>query len=79
MQSGLGICYLFEYLPIYCAYLVVLFQLPQIFISYQVYLHLLVDMHIKSALNIIFLSNHNINKSSFSLCFWASDPLIENF
>ena len=30
-------------------------------------------------LNILFLSNHNINKSSSGLCFWASDALIERF
>ena len=29
-----------------------------------------------SKLDILFLSNHNIHKSLFSLCFWASDPLI---
>ena len=32
-----------------------------------------------SALNILFLSNHNIHKSLFGLCFWASDSLIERF
>ena len=30
-------------------------------------------------LNILFLSNHNIHKSWFGLCFWASDTLIERF
>ena len=30
-------------------------------------------------LDIFFSSNHNINKSSFSLCFWASGPLINRF
>ena len=30
-------------------------------------------------LDILFSSNHNIHKSSFGLCFWASDPLIERF
>ena len=30
-------------------------------------------------LDILFSSNHNIHKSSFGLCFWASDPLIEIF
>ena len=25
----------------------------------------------------IFMSNHNIHKSLYGLCFWASDPLIE--
>ena len=30
-------------------------------------------------LDILFLSNHNIHKSSRGLCFWASDPLIERF
>ena len=30
-----------------------------------------------STLDILFLSNHNIHKSSLCLCFWASDPLIE--
>ena len=28
---------------------------------------------------ILFLSNHNIHKSSCGLCFWASDPLIDRF
>ena len=26
-----------------------------------------------------FLSNRNIHKSSYDLCFWASDPLIDRF
>ena len=30
-------------------------------------------------LDILFSSNHNIHKSSCGLCFWDSDPLIENF
>ena len=30
-------------------------------------------------LDLLFPSNHNIHKSSHGLCFWASDPLIENF
>ena len=30
-------------------------------------------------LDILFSSNPNIHKSSYGLCFWASDPLIENF
>ena len=30
-------------------------------------------------LDILFLSNHNIHKSSLGLCFWASEPLIERF
>ena len=29
--------------------------------------------------DIFFSSNHNIHKSSFSLCLWTSDPLIERF
>ena len=29
--------------------------------------------------DIHFSSNHNIHKSSYGLCFWASDPLIEYF
>ena len=37
---------------------------------------LLIHMY---TLDILFLSNHNINKSSCHLCFWASDPLIERF
>ena len=32
-----------------------------------------------SALDILFSSNHNIYKSLFGLCFWASDPLIERY
>ena len=27
----------------------------------------------------LFLSNHNIHKSSHGLCFWASDTLIDRF
>ena len=30
-----------------------------------------------SALDILFPSNHNIHKSSYGLCLWASDPLID--
>ena len=30
-------------------------------------------------LDVLFLSNHKIHKSSCGLCFWASDPLIERF
>ena len=30
-------------------------------------------------LDILFPSNHNIHKSSHSLCFWATDPLIDKF
>ena len=30
-------------------------------------------------LDILFLSNHNIHKSSYGLCFRASDPLIDTF
>ena len=28
-------------------------------------------------LDVLFSSNHNIHKSWYGLCFWASDPLIE--
>ena len=30
-------------------------------------------------LDILFPSNHNIHKSSYGLCFWASGPLIDRF
>ena len=30
-------------------------------------------------LNILYSSNHNIHNSSYSLRFWASDPLIDRF
>ena len=30
-----------------------------------------------SYLDILFPSNHNIHKSSYALCFWTSDPLID--
>ena len=30
-------------------------------------------------LDILFSSNHNIHKSLYDLCFWASDPLIKRF
>ena len=30
-------------------------------------------------LDIFFSSNHNIHKSLSSLCFWASDPLIDRY
>ena len=26
-----------------------------------------------------FLSNHNVHKSLYGLCFWALDPLIDRF
>ena len=29
--------------------------------------------------DILFSSNHNIHKSSYDLCSWASDPLIDRF
>ena len=32
-----------------------------------------------SAVDILFLSNHNIHKSLHGLYFWASDPLIDRF
>ena len=35
--------------------------------------------YICSTLDILFSSNHNIHKSLRSLCFWASDPLIDRF
>ena len=28
-------------------------------------------------LDILFLSNHNIHKSSYGICFWASEPFID--
>ena len=31
------------------------------------------------SLDILFLSNHNFHKSSYGLCFWAPDPLIDRF
>ena len=34
---------------------------------------------IPSPVDILFPSNHNIHKSSYDLCFWASDPLLERF
>ena len=30
-------------------------------------------------LDILFSSNHNVHKSSWDVCFWASDTLIEGF
>ena len=30
------------------------------------------------SLDILFSSNHNIHKSSYGLCFWTSDPLIDS-
>ena len=35
-------------------------------------------LHI-GTLDMFFSSNHNIHKSLCSLCFWASDPLIDGF
>ena len=32
-----------------------------------------------TTLDILFLSNHNIHKSSYVLYFWTSDPLIDGF
>ena len=37
------------------------------------------DTRFLHMLDILFLSNHNIHKSSCGLYFWASDPLIERF
>ena len=39
------------------------------------------SMHglIQSPLDILFSSNHNIHKSLYGLCFWASDPFIDRF
>ena len=33
----------------------------------------------KCRLDILFLSNQNIHKSSFGFCFWASEPIIARF
>ena len=33
----------------------------------------------KIGMYVLFSSNHNVHKSSYGLCFWASDPLIERF
>ena len=35
--------------------------------------------NIYHALDILFPSNHNIHKSSYGLCFWPSNPLIDIF
>ena len=32
-----------------------------------------------ASLDMLFSSNHNIHKSSYGFCIWASDPLIERF
>ena len=32
-----------------------------------------------AAVDILFSSNHNINKSSAGICFWELDPLIDGF
>ena len=41
---------------------------------------LLCGRHITSTSRYTFSSsNHNINKSSYGLCFWAPDPLIDRF
>ena len=34
---------------------------------------------VRSAIDILFPSNHNIHKSWCGLCFWASDALIDRF
>ena len=48
--------------------------------TYLYHLMLIVDVALLyDWLYILFLLNHNIPKSSCSLCFWASDPLIERF
>ena len=36
-------------------------------------------MGLVGTLDKLFSSNHNIHKSLHSLCFWASDPLIDRF
>ena len=40
---------------------------------------LTISSHYDARLDILFSSNCNIHKSSYSLCFWASDPLIDGF
>ena len=35
--------------------------------------------HHENTLDILFSSNHNIHKSLYGLCFWASDTIIEGF
>ena len=40
---------------------------------------LIAEIEAVCVLDILFSSNHNIHKRSFSLSFWASDPLIERF
>ena len=41
------------------------------------YIYLHTTYSIIYLLDILFLSNHNIHKSSYGLCFWALDPLID--
>ena len=35
--------------------------------------------YLLGTVDILFPSNHNIHKSLCSLCFWGSDPLIDEF
>ena len=44
--------------------------------AYPLYLY---GYNIGIILDILFSSNHNIHKSSYDFCFWASDPLIDRF
>ena len=37
------------------------------------------DLKYMCAVDILFSSNHNIHKSLYDLCSWASDPLIDRF
>ena len=48
----------------------------QLFILFLFFWGRIVLCHV---LDILFLSNHNIHKSSYGHCFWASDPLIDRF
>ena len=43
--------------------------------SVQIFIWQFFEWHI-GRVDILFPSNHNIHKSSYGLCFWASDPLI---
>ena len=38
-----------------------------------------VCIYVVCTLDILFSSNHNIHKSLYGLCFWASDPFIDRF
>ena len=56
-----------------------LFPIPACTISYFNLLLSAIQSIVYSIVDILFLSNHKVHKSSCRHCFWAPDPLIHRF